>query len=123
MGKPTDSGQLKRVTFSVHFFLLLLHQLQLRPSGVRCQWLETPGVKCHLVSSLAELVDSSCPLHIVRIGCFASFPTIIPQISKVNFADLLCLHINILSMSLDSSKSMAPTWLELLLEFCISFIY
>ena len=54
--------------------------------------------------------------------CFASFPTIIPQISKVNFSDLPCLDINILSMSLDSSKSMAPTWLELLLEFCISFI-
>lgn len=57
-------------------FLLLLHQLQLRPSGVRCRWLETPGVKCHLVSSLAELVNCSCPLHIVIIGCFASFPTL-----------------------------------------------
>lgn len=52
-----------------------------------------------------------------------SIPTIIPQIWKVNSPNLPYLYINyILTMSLDSSTSTAPTWLELLIGFCISLI-
>lgn len=64
-GSQDWSRILKQGIFCALFLLLLLHA-QLRPSGVRCRWLETPGVKCHLVSSLAELVKLFLPAPLSR---------------------------------------------------------